>query len=73
MTNRLVEILTGLSSHILVVSLLLLFLVKNITENENKESAVDKNIKVCSFESNEKTQRQSMGHITQFRIMNPHQ
>ena len=28
----------------------------------------NKNIKVSSFESNENTQRQSVGHIAQFRI-----
>ena len=30
-------------------------------------------IMVSSFESNENTLRQSVGHIAQFRIMNPHQ
>ena len=33
----------------------------------------NKNMKVSSLESNENTQRQSMGHIAQFQIMNPHQ
>ena len=32
-----------------------------------------KTIKVIFFESNENSQRQSVGHFAQFRIMNPHQ
>ena len=32
----------------------------------------DKNIKVSSFESSENNQRQGVGLIVQFRIMNPH-
>ena len=31
----------------------------------------NKNMKVSSFESNKNTQRQSIGHIAQFRILNP--
>ena len=34
---------------------------------------VNKNRKIRSFESKENTQRQSVGHIAQFRIINPHQ
>ena len=33
----------------------------------------NKNIKVIYSENNENTRRQSMGHIVQFRIVNPHQ
>ena len=39
-------------------------------ENKNFDN---KNIKISSFESDENTERQSVGHIVQFRIMNPHQ
>ena len=33
----------------------------------------NKNITISSFESSEKFRRQRVGHIAQFRIMNPHQ
>ena len=49
-------------------SVAILFAYMNFMEKQH-----NKNRKVRSFESNENTQRQSVGHIAQFRIMNPHQ
>ena len=48
-------------------------LVGNPEDRFSQNEAQIKIYNVSSFESIENTQRQSVGHIAKFRIMNPHQ